>query len=99
MNLPNFYQHKRDLFCELIKDSKFTFTATAGTYFQTVDYSQISQMGDVEFARWITETAKVAAIPISVFYDQPPEQRLVRFCFAKDDATLRQACQRLCEIR
>lgn len=98
LELPNFYQQKRDLFCELISESNFSFTPTPGTYFQTVDYSQISELNDVEFAHWITREAKVAAIPISVFYKNPPGQRLVRFCFAKDDATLEQACERLCQL-
>ena len=98
LDLPNFYQKKRDLFCDLLKHSSFTFIPTPGTYFQMVDYSQISQLGDVEFARRITREAKVAAIPISVFFAEPPEQHLLRFCFAKDDETLKQACQRLCRI-
>jgi methionine aminotransferase len=96
LDLPDFYQRKRDLFCDLIKDSRFSFQPTAGTYFQLVDYSQISDLNDVDFCRWITREFKVAAIPITVFYQAPPnQQRLCRFCFAKDDETLKKACDRL----
>ncbi|GGK75431.1 pyridoxal phosphate-dependent aminotransferase [Amphritea balenae] len=99
LELPVFYKQKRDLFCQLMASSRFRFTPARGTYFQLMDYSEIKpEMNDVEFARWLTTEVGVAAIPISVFYDCPPEQRLVRFCFAKDDATLTQAAEKLCKI-
>ncbi|RTE66237.1 pyridoxal phosphate-dependent aminotransferase [Amphritea opalescens] len=99
LELPNFYQQKRDLFCQLIKDSRFSFQPSNGTYFQLVDYSAIApDMDDVTFARWLTTDVGVAAIPVSVFYDVAPQQRLVRFCFAKDDNTLKQAAEKLCKI-
>ena len=67
----------------------------AGTYFQLADYSAISTLPDVEFARWLTIEHGVATIPVSVFYQQPPDARLVRFCFAKENATLDAAAERL----
>ena len=96
--LPAFYQHKRDLFCELINESRFTFSASAGTYFQLVDYSQISDLPDVEFCQWLIKEAGVAAIPVSVFCQTPPAMRLIRICFAKDDQTLQQAAARICAV-
>ena len=98
--LPAFYQAKRDLFCDLLAGSRFTFTRAAGTYFQLVDYSAIrSDLDDVAMAEWLTREHGVAAIPVSVFYQTPPKDlRLVRFCFAKREETLRQAADRLCAI-
>ncbi|WP_312594894.1 pyridoxal phosphate-dependent aminotransferase [Stutzerimonas nitrititolerans] len=98
--LPAFYQAKRDLFCDLLSGSRFGFTRTAGTYFQLADYSAIRpDLDDVAMARWLTREHGVASIPISVFYQSPPpELRLVRFCFAKQEETLRQAAERLCAI-
>ncbi len=98
--LPAFYQAKRDLFCDLLSASRFGFTRTAGTYFQLADYSAIRpDLDDVAMARWLAREHGVASIPISVFYQSPPENlRLVRFCFAKQEETLRQAAERLCAI-
>jgi methionine aminotransferase len=98
--LPAFYQSKRDLFCDLLAGSRFTFTRAAGTYFQLVDYSAIrNDLDDVAMAEWLTREHGVAAIPVSVFYQTPPENlRLVRFCFAKREDTLRQAAEKLCAI-
>ncbi|HWT67711.1 MAG TPA: pyridoxal phosphate-dependent aminotransferase [Pseudomonas sp.] len=98
--LPGFYQAKRDLFCDLLAPSRFSFTRVAGTYFQLVDYSQIRpDLNDVDMALWMTRTHGVASIPISVFYQTPPEgQRLVRLCFAKREETLREAAEKLCVI-
>jgi methionine aminotransferase len=94
-----FYQAKRDLFCKLMADSAFRLSPSAGTYFQLADYSAISDEPDTEFAARLTREHGVAAIPISVFYEQPPDQRLVRFCFAKHDQTLEQAAGRLSALR
>jgi methionine aminotransferase len=66
-----------------------------GTYFQLADYGEISDLPDDEFARWLTEEHKVAVIPVSAFYDEPPDARVVRFCFAKELETLEEAAQRL----
>lgn len=98
--LPAFYQAKRDLFCDLLSPSRFSFTRVAGTYFQLVDYSQIRpDLNDVDMATWMTREHGVAAIPVSVFYQQAPQgQRLVRLCFAKREETLRQAAEKLCVI-
>jgi len=98
--LPAFYQAKRDLFCDLLSASRFSFTRVTGTYFQLVDYSQIRpDLNDVDMAKWMTREHGVAAIPVSVFYQQPPQgQRLVRLCFAKREETLRQAAEKLCVI-
>ncbi|MCE4058166.1 pyridoxal phosphate-dependent aminotransferase [Pseudomonas sp. Au-Pse12] len=98
--LPAFYQAKRDLFCDLLSASRFGFTRVTGTYFQLVDYSQIRpDLNDVDMAKWMTREHGVAAIPVSVFYQQPPQgQRLVRLCFAKREETLRQAAEKLCVI-
>lgn len=98
--LPAFYQAKRDLFCDLLTPSRFSFTRVAGTYFQLVDYSQIRpDLNDVDMALWMTREHGVASIPISVFYQTPPEgPRLVRLCFAKREETLREAAEKLCVI-
>ena len=95
--LPGFYQAKRDLFCDLLADSRFTFSRTPGTYFQLADYSAIRpDLDDVAMAQWLTREHGVAAIPVSVFCQAPdPALRLVRFCFAKREETLRQAAEKL----
>lgn len=97
--LPEFYQHKRDLFSSLLVDSKFKLIPSAGTYFQLADYSAIApDLSDVGICEYLTKKIGVAAIPLSVFYAEPPEQKLIRFCFAKDDATLKLAAERLCAL-
>ncbi|AZF44265.1 Methionine aminotransferase, PLP-dependent [Pseudomonas sp. R1-43-08] len=98
--LPAFYQAKRDLFCRLLAPSRFSFSPSAGTYFQLVDYSRIRpDLDDVAMAEWMTREHGVASIPISVFYRNPPQgQRLVRLCFAKREETLQQAAEKLCVI-
>lgn len=98
--LPAFYQAKRDLFCDLLAGSRFTFSRTPGTYFQLADYSAIRpDLDDVAMAQWLTREHGVAAIPVSVFSERPdPAQRLVRFCFAKREDTLRQAAEKLSAI-
>jgi methionine aminotransferase len=95
VELPAFYQERRDYFARLLAATKFRLLPAAGTYFQVADYSAISTLGDVEFARWLTIEHGVATIPISVFYREPPDARLVRFCFAKESATLDAAAERL----
>ena len=93
-----FYQERRDSFAALMAGSRFRLTTTAGTYFQLADYADISDKTDVEFCRELTLTHGVAAIPLSPFCAEPMSSRLVRFCFAKDDATLSQAAERLKRI-
>lgn len=93
LELPQFYQAKRDLFLEEMKDSRFKLSPSQGTYFQLADYGEISDKSDVEFANWLTQEMGVAAIPISVFCEKPVSGRHVRFCFAKDDSTIKAACK------
>jgi methionine aminotransferase len=95
LTLPEFYQERRDYFAGLLAETSFRPLRAPGTYFQLADYSEISQQSDVEFARWLTIEHGVATIPISVFYETPPDVRLVRFCFAKENATLDAAAERL----
>lgn len=91
--LPHFYQAKRDRFNAQIRDSRFKFLPSQGTYFQNLDYSEIRpDLNDVEMCQFLAEQHKIVAIPISVFYQQAPESlRLIRFCFAKTDITLQRA--------
>jgi methionine aminotransferase len=96
--LPRFYQARRDRFCALMSQTRFRISPTPGTYFQLADYSAISDLPDVEFARRLTVESGVAAIPVSVFSRGPDSGRLLRFCFAKDDATLAAAAGRLARI-
>ncbi len=100
LELPAFYQAKRDHFCSLLADSRFRFEPAAGTYFQLLDYAGISNELDVTLARRWTGQHKVASIPISVFYEDPAAAtgRWLRFCFAKDEATLTQAAEVLCSL-
>lgn len=94
-DLPAFYQAKRDLFRAGLAGSRFTLLPSDGTYFQCVRYDAISALSEADFSRWLTTEIKVAAIPVSAFYSQPKESRVVRFCFAKKDETLRLALERL----
>ena len=94
-DLPAFYQAKRDLFRAGLAGSRFTLLPSDGTYFQCVRYDAISDQPEADFARWLTTEIKVAAIPVSAFYGQPKESRVVRFCFAKKDETLQLALSRL----
>jgi methionine aminotransferase len=96
--LSPFYQRKRDLFQSLMNPSRFKILPCAGTYFQMVDYSDISDQNDVAFARELTQVHGVAAIPPSVFYHQHDDHRVLRFCFAKKDQTLIEAAEKLCQI-
>ena len=94
-DLPAFYQRKRDLFCTGLKQTRLRVLPSQGSYFQLVDYSEVSDLPEADFCQWLTREIGVAAIPLSVFYDQGFEQRLARLCFAKQDATLQTALQRL----
>ena len=97
--LSSFYQAKRDRFCELLAPSRFRFTPSAGTYFQLVDYSALSDEDDMSFVARLTREHGVAAIPLSPFFASPqPESRIIRFCFCKEDATLAAAAERLCAL-
>ncbi|HOX71596.1 MAG TPA: pyridoxal phosphate-dependent aminotransferase [Dokdonella sp.] len=96
LQLPAFYQARREYFRDLLAGTRFRLLPVAGAYFQLVDYSAISDKDDFSFCEWLVANAGVAAIPISAFYESPPpEMRLIRFCFAKSDQILSAAAQRL----
>ena len=92
------YQRKRDLFQNLIKDSRFELMPCDGTYFQVVNYNQISSKNDVDFAKELIINHGVASIPISVFYNDATDRHMLRFCFAKTDETLMVAAEKLNKI-
>lgn len=96
--LGTFYQHKRDLLQRLLEPSRFRVLPCRGTYFQMLDYGDISNARDDELARQWTVEHKLATIPLSPFYDEAPQQSLLRLCFAKDDATLSRAAELLCRL-
>jgi methionine aminotransferase len=98
LELPAFYQRKRDLFREGLARTRFTLLPADGTYFQCVRYDGISSLTEAEFAKWLTSEIKVAAIPVSAFYSKGKESAIVRFCFAKQDDTLRLALERLAKL-
>jgi methionine aminotransferase len=98
LNLPAFYQRKRDLFRAGLAGSRFTLLPADGTYFQCVRYDAISALPEAQFAEWLTREVKVAAIPVSAFYRDPTESGIVRFCFAKQDQTLQLALERLAKV-
>jgi len=98
LELPNKYQAKRDLFLSAIAGSKFKFIPAEGTYFQLLDYSEISEENDIDFAIKLTKEIGVATIPISPFYEKKMEQKLLRLCFAKTNDVLEQAAEKLCRI-
>lgn len=93
LELKEFYQHKRDLFRDSIKSSRFQLGETAGSYFQLLDYSKISEEDDITFAERLTKEFKIASIPTSVFYSRKVDEKVLRFCFAKKDETLLQAAE------
>ena len=98
LELADFYQHKRDLFLELMEGSRFKPVPCKGTYFQMMNYASISTEPDTDFARRITMEHGVASIPVSVFYNRRQDHHMVRFCFAKKDKTLEKAAEKLCRI-
>lgn len=98
LNLGSFYQKKRDLFSELMKNSTFKLLPSEGTYFQLADYSNVSDLADVEFTKQLVTKHGVATIPVSVFNQSPVEVKHIRFCFAKTDETLINATNILCKI-
>ena len=98
LELSDFYQRKRDFFLSLIESSAFTFKPSKGTYFQLLDYSKITDEQDVNFAKRLVKEHRLASIPISVFYNEPPPTKVLRFCFAKKESTLEQAARILNSI-
>lgn len=98
LELSGFYQNKRDLFLNLIKDSRFSFTPSSGTYFQLLNFSEITDEKDVDFAERLVKEKGLAAIPVSVFNINKKDNRQLRFCFAKTDETLEKAAEILCKL-
>ena len=95
LGLPAFYQRKRDRFLDGLRQTRLRPLHTAGTYFQCVDYSAVSDLPEADFCQWLTKEVGVAAIPLSAFYEGGFEQGIARLCFAKKDETLQLALQRL----
>ncbi len=98
LELPAFYQRKRDLFRAGLAATRLRLLPSEGSYFQVVDYSAVSDLGEADFCRWLTTEVGVAAIPLSAFYDDGCNQGLARFCYAKRDDTLATALQRLARL-
>ncbi len=98
LNLPAFYQRKRDLFRAGLSNTRLRLLPSEGSYFQCVDISQVSNLSEADFCQWLTVEIGVAAIPLSAFYGNGFDQRVVRFCFAKKDETLNAALERLKSI-
>ena len=96
--LPAFYQRKRDLFLAGLRDSRFQYKPAEGSFFQTVSYAAITDESDYDLAIRLTHEIGVASIPVSVFYNQKTDYKLLRFCFAKDDAILAEAARRLSQL-
>ena len=98
LQLPDFYQKKRDTFLELIKGSRFKAIPASGTYFQLLNYSEISKEKEMAFAQRLVKEFKIASIPVSSFYHKQEDNKMLRFCFAKTDETLEKAAKILCKI-
>jgi methionine aminotransferase len=98
LGLSDFYQQKRDLFASFFEGSRWKILPSKGSFFQCLDYSAISDEVDVDLAVRLTKELKVASIPVSVFYEKPPADRILRFCFAKNDDMLQEAAQRLAQL-
>jgi methionine aminotransferase len=95
LELPAFYQRKRDLFRDGLARTRLRALPSQGSYFQLVDYRGVSDLPEAGFCQWLTREVGVAAIPLSAFYEGGFEQGLARLCFAKRDETLLEALQRL----
>jgi methionine aminotransferase len=98
LELPAFYQRKRDLFREGLRRTRLRMLPSEGSYFQCVDISAVSELSEADFCLWLTREIGVAAIPLSAFYGDGFDQRVVRFCFAKKDETLHKALDRLARL-
>ena len=96
--LSDFYQQKRDLFIELMKQTRFDLLPCQGSYFQSVQYNRISNEKDLDFAKRLTTEFGVAAIPVSAFYNKGTDHQVLRFCFAKKQETLEKAVDRLTKV-
>jgi methionine aminotransferase len=96
--LSAFYQQKCDLLIEALAPSRFKILPSEGTYFLLLDYSDISELDDMAFCEYLVKDVGVAAIPLSVFYHQAPNDKVIRLCFAKEDSTLIAAAEKLCQL-
>ncbi|MFD2200740.1 methionine aminotransferase [Shivajiella indica] len=99
MYLNEFYERKRDLFCEGLKETAFSFTPAQGSFFQLVSYSHLTNESDFDLAIRITKENGVASIPVSVFYHNKLDHKLLRFCFAKDDEVLEKGLELLAKVK
>ena len=97
LGLAAFYQEKRDFFRNLLVQTPFELLSCRGTYFQLASYAGLSDLPDRAFAEWMTREVGVAVIPVSVFYADGRDDRVVRFCFAKQEETLISVAERLCK--
>lgn len=97
-SLSSFYEEKRDFFVNSIKNSRFEVIPCFGTYFQLLDYSAISEENEMDFATRLVQEHKIAAIPVSAFYNKKNDNKVLRFCFAKQESTLKTAANILCKI-
>jgi len=99
LGLSHFYQKKRDYFRAGLKNTQFSLLPSQGTYFQCVDYSQLTvpeaKLSEIDFCKWLTTEMKVAAIPVSAFYGKANDEKMIRFCFAKNESTLQAAIEQL----
>src|SRR5690606_29840577 len=95
LGLNQFFQEKRNFLLDGLNSTSFQIIPPQGTYYVLADYSQISDEDDVEFSKFLTEKFKVATIPLSAFYENPPHQKLLRICFAKKEDTLEKAIENL----
>ena len=98
LSLPAFFSAKRDLFRSGLANTRFKLLPSEGSYFQCVDISEVTDLGEADFCQWLTREIGVAAIPLSAFYGDGFDQRVVRFCFAKKDETLNLALERLARL-
>ena len=98
LELPKFYQKKRDFFLDRIKASRFDFVPAKGSYFQCLTYKRICNDPEMEAAKRFARDAKVASIPVSAFYSDGTDNGILRFCFAKTEDVLEQAAEALCKI-
>lgn len=98
LDLNQFYQQKRDYFVSLLKDSRFTLLPCNGSYFQLLKYDNITTEGDVKYAERLIKENGIASIPISVFYHNLQDNKVLRFCFAKENSTLEKAAEILCKV-
>lgn len=98
LHLGNFYEEKRNYFNKMINGSRFTLVPSSGTYFQLLNYEKITDEKDTDFAIRLTKDFKLAAVPVSVFYQQAQDHKMLRFCFAKSNETLEKAAEIICRV-